>query len=395
MTNPADASPHEEKVFIRFDIYHRIIHLVFLISFSTLGLTGLVQKYSQSPISNGLINLMGGIESTRMIHHVAAVIMIAVSIVHVVDVLYRVMVLRVPLSMLPVIEDFKHLYIDVMYFLGRRKHRAYYGRYNYGEKVEYLAVVWGTVVMAITGFMMWNPIVSTRFLPGELIPAAKAAHGAEAVLAVVAIIIWHFYNVHIKHLNKSIFTGKMTEEEMAEEHPAELEELKNNPPKEIPPETLKKRKRVFIPVAVVFTLVFSVGLYLFMTIETTAITTLPPGESAEVFVPLTPTPQVTPTLELTPTPGGVAAVNTWDGTFGSLFRNRCSTCHYTTMVGGLSLATYEGALDGGKSGPGIVPGFPEASKIVEIQSAGGHPGQLTEAELVNLIEWIEAGAPEK
>jgi hypothetical protein len=64
------------------------------------------------------------------------------------------------------------------------------------------------------------------------------------------------------------------------------------------------------------------------------------------------------------------------------------------MVGGLSLATYEGALDGGKSGPGIVPGNPEASKIVEIQSEGGHPGQLTDAELLDLIEWIEAGAPE-
>ena len=113
-----------------------------------------------------------------------------------------------------------------MYYFGLRKHKAYYGRYNYAEKAEYLAVVWGTVIMGITGFMMWNPIATTRYLPGEFIPAAKAAHGGEAVLAVLAIIIWHFYHVHIRHLNKSMFTGKITEKEMAHEHPAELAQIK-------------------------------------------------------------------------------------------------------------------------------------------------------------------------
>lgn len=298
--------------------------------------------------------------------------------------------------MFPVIEDFKHLYIDVMYFLGRRKHKAYYGRYNYGEKVEYLAVVWGTIVMAITGFMMWNPIVTSGLLPGEIIPAAKAAHGAEAVLAILAIIIWHFYNVHIKQFNKSMFTGKMTEEEMAEEHPAELAEIKTRVTGEIPPEVLRKRQRLFIPIAVVLALVFGTGLLLFITIETTAITTVLPGESAEVFVPVTATPPIpTPTAEPTLTPGAGVAVNSWEGTYSGIFRNRCSTCHGTTSIGGLSLSTYQGALAGGKSGPGIVPGNSEDSLIVQVQQKGGHPGQLTEPELLQVIEWIRAGAPEK
>ncbi len=56
-------------------------------------------------------------------------------------------------------------------------------------------------------------------------PAAKAAHGGEAVLAVLAIIIWHFYHVHIKHLNQSMFTGKLSQEEMEHEHPAELAQI--------------------------------------------------------------------------------------------------------------------------------------------------------------------------
>jgi hypothetical protein len=64
-------------------------------------------------------------------------------------------------------------------------------------------------------------------------------------------------------------------------------------------------------------------------------------------------------------------------------------------VGGLSLADYQSALKGGNSGPGIVPGDPDASSIVKIQQAGSHPGQLTTDELNRVIEWIRAGAPEK
>jgi mono/diheme cytochrome c family protein len=85
--------------------------------------------------------------------------------------------------------------------------------------------------------------------------------------------------------------------------------------------------------------------------------------------------------------------NTWSGGFEALFRNRCGTCHGITSVGGLSLQTYEKALQGGTDGPAIVPGNPEGSLLVQIQQAGGHPGQLTDAELQQVIEWIAAGAP--
>ncbi|MBP1703331.1 MAG: cytochrome c family protein, partial [Chloroflexi bacterium] len=199
MANQAESSTIPVKYYIRFDKYQRIEHIVFLVAFSILGITGLIQKFSQAPVSQAILSALGGIEVTRQIHHIAAVVMIIVSVYHIIAVLYKLMVIRVSWTMMPVIEDFKHLYVDVMYFLGLRKHRAYYGRYNYAEKVEYLAVVWGTVIMAITGFMMWNPLVTTQLLPGQFIPAAKAAHGAEAVLAVLAIIIWHFYHVHLRH----------------------------------------------------------------------------------------------------------------------------------------------------------------------------------------------------
>jgi cytochrome b subunit of formate dehydrogenase len=380
----------------RFDVFQRIEHLVFLLSFTILGITGLVQKFSTSAISQTIIFALGGIQTTRIIHRSSAVIMMAVSVFHILGVLYRVYVLRVPWTMIPVIEDFKHVIDDISYFLGIRKHKAYYGRYSYAEKMEYLAVVWGTVIMAITGFMMWNPISTARSLPGVVIPAAKAAHGAEAILAVLAIIIWHFYHVHLRHFNKSMFTGQMTREEMKHEHPAELEEIESGIGYQRPPDNIiKQRHKYYYPVAVMLTIGLGFSLFKFVTFEETAITTLPRGETVEVFVPVTPTPQPIITPTSTAVPGAQVSTISWRGRFESLFNNRCGSCHGVTKVGGLSLATYQLALEGGNIGPAIVPGDPDSSTLVQVQSIGGHPGQLTIEELNEVIEWINLGAPEQ
>ncbi len=398
-TIPAPAAEKEthaqeiEKRYTRFDLSQRIEHFVLLVSFSLLGITGLAQKYAITQAGESVLAFFGGIESSRYIHHVSAIILMAVSIYHIIAVLYRVLVLRVNLSMLPVPQDFLHLYQDILYYLGRRKRKGFYGRYSYAEKVEYLAVVWGTIIMAITGFMMWNPISTARWLPGEAIPAAKTAHGGEALLAVLAIILWHFYHVHIRHLNKSMFTGELTEEEMKDEHPAELAQIKSGEARKRPPvEEIRRREKYFFPAAAVLTVAFTFGLVKFVTFEQTAITTnLPRGETAPIFVPFTPTPSPLPAP--TPTPGGVAA-SSWNDGISQLLNDKCGTCHVQISSGGLSLASYQDALNGGNLGPAIVPGDPQASVLVQIQSAGGHPGQLSQQELDAIIQWIEAGAPE-
>jgi cytochrome b subunit of formate dehydrogenase len=390
-------TPSDDKItYSRFDISQRVEHIVFLVSFTILGFTGLIQKFAAYPLCDYFIYILGGIERVRTIHHYSAIIMMIVSGYHVLVLGYKVYVLRVKWTMMPVIEDLQHLITDVLYYLGLRKHRAFYGRYNYAEKMEYLAVVWGTVIMGLTGFMMWNPLSTTKFLPGSTIPAAKAAHGAEAILAVAAIIIWHFYHVHIKHLNKSMFTGKLSRTEMIHEHPAELDQIeKGNAYRRPPAKVLKRRQQVFFPAAVIFSLAFGFGIYKFANFETTAITTIPQGETAQVYVPVTPTPRPSPTPPPTLAPGDEVNAMTWDGYFSGLFRNRCSSCHGMTSVGGLSLATYQDALNGGNSGPAIIPGDPDNSVLVLKQSAGNHPGQLTIDELDQVIAWINAGAPEK
>lgn len=391
-----EKAPESEETYLRFEFSKRIEHIVLLVSFTTLGLTGLPQKFPDSPISLAFVEALGGIERTRQIHHIAAFVLMVASIYHVISVLYRVVVLRTPLSMMPVVEDLKHLFQDIRYFLGFSKHKAFYGRYNYAEKAEYLAVVWGTLVMAITGFMMWNPISTARFLPGGFIPAAKIAHGGEAILAILAIILWHFYHVHLRNFNKSMFTGKLTREEMEDEHPAELVQIESGQAWQPPPaRVIRKRQIFFYPAAILLSTVMGFGVIWFVSGEETAITTIPRGETVEIFVPVTSTPSPTPLPTSTPVLSEGVSPESWQGKYDGLFRNRCGSCHGITAVGGFSMATYEEALEGGDSGPAIVPGDPETSVLVQVQATGGHPGQLTIDELEQVIEWIRNGASEQ
>jgi cytochrome b subunit of formate dehydrogenase/mono/diheme cytochrome c family protein len=412
----------EPQKYVRFDALQRFQHIVFLISFTLLALTGLTQKYALAPFSLWFFNLINGIETARRIHHASAIVMMIISVVHVLDVTYRVLVLRNPISMIPWIDDLQHVIHDIQYYLGRKKHKAYYGRYSYAEKMEYLALIWGTIVMGLTGFIMWNPISALRFLPGEAVPAAKAAHGGEALLAVLAILIWHFYHVHIKTFNKSMFTGSLTREEMEHEHPAELALIESGKyHKPIPAEVIKKRQRVYTPIAAAILIFFGFGFYYFVGYETTAVLPVV-SETVPVFLRQTATPTPTPTSTPTatptfpptetplptatepvsaseapsPTPQPAVSAPSWDGQIGALFAGKCLTCHGAAASGGLNLSTYADALKGGVNGPFFIPGDAANSLIITKFESGAHPyAQLTPDELTLIKEWINAGGLEK
>ena len=263
--------------YVRFTKGQRQQHLVLLVSFSLLALTGLPQKYASSRLGEGLIELMGGIEVVRIVHRVAAVVLMLATLVHLLDVGYRLLVRGRPFSMRFGVKDVRDAWQTVRYNLGWAGERPRMGRFTFEEKVEYWSLLWGTVIMVATGFALWNPIATARFVPGQVIPAALAAHGGEALLAVLAIVIWHGYGVHLRHFNRSMFTGSLSEAEMHEHHPLELElRLADPSGLELAAEVQRQRRKWFLPVAAIFSLLFLVGVYVFVTFEQTALTTVAP-----------------------------------------------------------------------------------------------------------------------
>ena len=164
----------------------------------------------------------------------------------------------------------------VRYNLGLIKNHPRMTKFNFGEKVEYWAVVWGTAVMAITGFMLWNPIAVTSFLPGQFIPAAKAAHGGRSDSRRASIVVWHLYNVLIKHRNFSIFSGKLPREQMEEEHAIELERLESggDPWPGLRCQSLQRDEECFLLPALSLGF-WCLRLFWLFTFEETAITTIP------------------------------------------------------------------------------------------------------------------------
>lgn len=392
----------------RFPLARRIEHIIMLLSFGFLGLTGLPQRYPLADISVWLVDLLGGIENLRAVHHVSATVMMLGTVWHIILAGYKVFVLREKMSMLPSLQDVKDGWQALIHNIGLTKKFPQMGRYTFEEKLEYWAFVWGTIIMGLTGFLMWNPIMAAKILPGDWIPAAKAAHGGEAVLAVLAVILWHMYGVHIRTFNKSMWTGEMSEEEMLHEHPLELADIKagiaNRP---VHPDVLRKRQVVYYPIAGVLTAIMLAGIYGFVNTEDTALTTIPPQPSPiPVYVPQTPTP--VPTKPPTPTPLPATATlmsqpgeavepvagPAWDEV-APLVQAKCGTCHGTADMTGLALDTYANTLAGGKSGEIVVPGDSANSVLFTLQAAGGHPGTFTPDELAIVQAWIDAGVLEE
>jgi formate dehydrogenase gamma subunit len=262
----------------RFKRSDRVQHAVMAISFLVLTVTGLPQKYIylNDHYLDDLIDLMGGLETVRIVHRWAATVLMLVTVYHLLAAAHRVLVRRVSLSMLPRFQDVVDGLQSVRYNLGLARERPRTDRYTWEEKVEYWSLIWGTIVMIGTGFMLWNPVATARFLPGQWIPAAQVVHGGEALLAILAVLVWHFYSVHLRLFNRSMLTGQMSEHEMEYEHPLELERIKAGRARPaLEAAALARRQKVFLPVAGVVAALLLAGLVWFVTFEQTAITTLP------------------------------------------------------------------------------------------------------------------------
>jgi cytochrome b subunit of formate dehydrogenase len=216
---------------VRFDAHQRLQHVFMMSSFIILALTGLPQKFSDLSLSRWWVDTLGGLETVRVIHRTAGVVMLSDCLYHLGYLAYRVGLQRRlgPLRMVPSLKDARDVAQTLLYFLGLQPEKPKFDRFSYLEKFDYWAVFWGIVMIGGSGLLLMFPVLAVRFLSGQVLPVAITVHSDEAILAVGWILVVHMFNVHLAPwvfpFNPAIFTGKMTARRCAEEHPLEWERM--------------------------------------------------------------------------------------------------------------------------------------------------------------------------
>ena len=216
------------ETYERFDLSQRLQHICLITSFTLLALTGLPQLFVRTSWAQGFMSILGGIDGVRRIHHLAATLLIFVFVFHFFNVFFDLLA-RKGTRMVPNLQDGKDAVQAFSYLLGRTTEKPQYDKFDFRQKLEYWALIWGTFLMGFTGLILMFPEFFAGFMPGVVIYAAKAAHGLEALLAIASIISWHMYNTHFAEgagpIDTTIFTGKISRERLAEEHPLEYQRL--------------------------------------------------------------------------------------------------------------------------------------------------------------------------
>jgi formate dehydrogenase subunit gamma len=222
-----------ERHFERLTLFQRIQHWLLLGSFLLLTVTGLPMRFPGVEWLGYVYSVVGGLSVARMIHRTAAVIMISDGLLHLGYLAYLLVRhrfrLREAWPMIPNAKDARDWWETSLYYFGKRSVLPDYDRFNFREKFDYFAVFWGLPVMMLSGLVLWFPVYFGNRLPDLAIGMAYIAHSDEAVLAISAIVVWHFYNVHYNPdkfpMSWVWWHGRISEEEIKAEHPLEYRRL--------------------------------------------------------------------------------------------------------------------------------------------------------------------------
>lgn len=203
----------------RMPLRFRLQHAVLLASFIVLVLTGFALKFPDSWYAS-MLSL--GEHMRGLLHRIAAVVLIGVSLYHIFDVAISRPGRKLIRDLFPTLDDARGAWQNIAYYLGLTSRKPEFARFNYAEKAEYWALVWGMIVMAVTGIMLWARVFVGNHMARWWLDIATAIHLYEAILATLAIVVWHFYQVFfdpdIYPMNWAWWDGKMTVHHYREEH---------------------------------------------------------------------------------------------------------------------------------------------------------------------------------
>ena len=221
------------RTFERLTLFQRAQHVAMVASFTLLAITGLPMRFPECTLLSRVYGVFGGLARARLVHRGAALVMVADGLLHLcylaallVRARFRV---RDGWPMLPAWKDARDWWDTSLYYFGLRGALPRYDRFNFREKFDYFAVFWGLPVMMFSGLVLWFPVFFGNLLPDLAIPIAYIAHSDEAMLAISAIVVWHFYNVHYSPdkfpMSWVWLNGRISEHDMQREHPLEYERL--------------------------------------------------------------------------------------------------------------------------------------------------------------------------
>ena len=231
------------RLYLRMTGHERLQHATLVISFTLLVVTGFMLRYPEAWWVVGIRNFSSNtFEWRNLIHRVAGVIMLVAGVWHMGYLAFTIRGRELFFGLLPRWRDVVDPFRVLRYNLGLAPTKPAFGRFSYIEKAEYWAMMWGSLLMGITGVVLWFDNTSMGLFTKLGFDISRTIHFYEAVLATLAIIVWHFYfvifNPDIYPMNLSWLTGRMSEREMLEEHPAELARIKAQESAQPPPDSL-------------------------------------------------------------------------------------------------------------------------------------------------------------
>ncbi len=200
-TKPDTPPVQTVRVFKRFSLGQRWEHVLLMLSFTVLLLTGLPQRYRDTGWSQQILATPESVILVQTIHRIAAVVLIVEVLYHLGAAIYQMARRRLSADIFITWQDV------------------------FEQKITYWFIFVGVGIMVVTGLILWFPETVTWVLPGSVVPASLVAHSTEAIVAAIFIVLWHFFHVHLERLNLSIFSGKMNEDDMKTYHALEYERL--------------------------------------------------------------------------------------------------------------------------------------------------------------------------
>ena len=213
----------------RFSLAQMLFHFFLIITFMLLSVTGISWMYIETSWGKALAAPFGGYVGALEVHRITGLILLAGFGIHILYTIWKIDWKHFPGSFLSrdslmfQWRDVKDFFLHLGWILGLSK-GPQFDRWSWWEKFDYWAVWWGLIIVGVTGLMLYNPVLTSDYMPGWLLNIALWVHRIEAVLAMAHIFTIHFFIEHWRPrcfpFSATMFEGSKCIDHLREEHPA-------------------------------------------------------------------------------------------------------------------------------------------------------------------------------